>query len=291
MSSLGSFGDRREFPVRDYDLAATLNSGQAFRWNQSSAGWVGIIQGTWVCLRPGPRRITAFTSKRQRDWAWLISYLQLEVELAPIVDTFPDEPPMRAAVQACRGLRLLRQPVWECLASFILSSTKQIAQIRQIVSALCRTFGEPVVVPPGFAPEFAFPSAERLALASESELRHCKMGFRAPYLLGTAREVACGSVDLNRLATLSLENAREELMRLPGVGRKIADCVLLFGCGFAGAFPVDVWVLKALQSLYFPRCRVLPRELRHFADTHFGPFAGYAQQYLFHYMRTTAMKV
>ena len=112
------------------------------------------------------------------------------------------------------------------------------------------------------------------------------MGFRAPNLLNAARQIAEGKLDLERLRQLSCAEAREELMKLRGVGGKIADCVLLFAYGFDGAFPVDVWVERALQRLYFPRRRASDQRLRRFAATHFGPHAGYAQQYLFHYMRT-----
>jgi len=191
-----------------------------------------------------------------------------------------------AAVNACRGLRLLRQDPWECLASFILSSTKQIVQIRQIVSLLCERLGEPIPAAAEYAPAFGFPSPARIARATEAELRACKMGFRAPYLLESARHVVEDRIDLERLRHLPVEIARAELIKLPGVGRKIADCVLLFAYGFQSAFPVDVWVMKALQKLYFPRRRAKAKRLRHFSETHFGPNAGYAQQYLFHYMRT-----
>jgi N-glycosylase/DNA lyase len=142
-----------------------------------------------------------------------------------------------------------------------------------------------VAVPLAQAQVCAFPSAARLASASEAELRACKMGFRAPFLLATARRIAEGQCDLSRLQTLPLEAARAELMSLPGVGRKIADCVLLFAYGYPRAFPVDVWIAKALQQLYFPRRRVRLSRLQQFANAHFGPNAGYAQQYLFHYMR------
>jgi N-glycosylase/DNA lyase len=200
---------------------------------------------------------------------------------------------MRAAVANCRGLRLLRQDPWECLASFILSSTKQIVQIRQIVSLLCERFGEACTVEPaartdsatGRTLQFAFPTAERLAACSEVELRDCKMGFRAPSLLKAARRIAEGKFDLEKIRSLDYAAARAELMTLRGVGGKIADCVLLFAYGFDSAFPVDVWVERALQQLYFPRRRASHKRLLNFAATHFGPHAGYAQQYLFHYMR------
>jgi N-glycosylase/DNA lyase len=192
---------------------------------------------------------------------------------------------MRAAVAACHGLRLLRQDPWECLASFILSSTKQILQIRQIIARLCECFGEPLAVPAGEPPAWSFPTPARLADTTEAQLRACKMGFRAPYLLQAARRVAGGQLDLARLHGLPVAEARAELIQLHGVGRKIADCVLLFAYGFQSAFPVDVWVLRALRQLYFPKRRVAPKKLRQFADEHFGVYAGYAQQYLFHYVR------
>jgi N-glycosylase/DNA lyase len=112
------------------------------------------------------------------------------------------------------------------------------------------------------------------------------MGFRAPNLLATARLIAAGEFDLARLRHVSLGIAREELVKLPGVGPKIADCVLLFAYGFPAAFPVDVWIMKALRQLYFPRRRVKLPRIRRFSEAHFGAYAGYAQQYLFHYMRT-----
>jgi len=273
------------FPLRDYDLAATLTCGQAFRWQWRDPVWVGVIGGRWVRLEAGAGRLRAETAEPVPDWDWLAHYLQLATDLREVVRTFPDDEPMRAAVAACRGLRLLRQDPWECLASFILSSARQIVQIRQVVAVLCERYGRPLAVPPGSAPAFAFPSPARLARATEAELRACGMGFRASYLLATARQVADGQFDLARLRGLPVESARLELMRLPGVGRKIADCVLLFAYGFQSAFPVDVWVMKALRQLYFPRRRVGAVRLHRFTAEHFGPCAGYAQQYLFHYIR------
>jgi len=273
--------------VRDYDLGATLNSGQAFRWEKDEpGGWTGIIGPRWVRLKSVVKGIAAEVAEPVGDWSWLSEYLQIGVPLDEVLASFPDDEPMRAAVAACRGLRLLRQHPWECLASFILSSTKQIVQIRQIVARVCACFGVPVIVPPGHAPVFSFPSAARLAEVSEPDLRACKMGFRAPYLLAAARKIAGGELDLSSLRQKPLNEARAELMTLPGVGGKIADCVLLFAYGFPTAFPVDVWVMKALRALYFRRRRVSLKRLQRFAETHFGPNAGYAQQYLFHYVRT-----
>jgi N-glycosylase/DNA lyase len=287
-TSIDAVAPTRELILRvpDYDLAATLGCGQAFGWMQNGAGWTGVVSGRWVELRQMEDALIARTVAPTRDWAWLTHYLQADVNLSAVIATFPTDPHLQAAVAACRGLRLLRQDPWECLASFILSSTKQIAQIRQIVALLSTRYGPPVGVPEGGRPVFGFPSAARLAAATEAELRACKMGFRAPYLLAAARRVAAGECDLQRVVTLPLAEARAELLKLPGVGEKIADCVLLFGYGFPTAFPVDVWVAKALSRFYFRGRRVKLERLRAFAAKHFGPHAGYAQQYLFHYIRT-----
>jgi N-glycosylase/DNA lyase len=272
-------------PVRDYDLAATLDSGQVFRWQKNGDSWNGVLGKFFLRLTQKENGIYAASSTPISDWHFLREFLQTEIDLATILKTFPDDMPMKNAVAACRGLRLLRQDPWECLASFILSSTKQIVQIRQIIALLCQRFGEKISVSENKI-FFEFPSAAQIAAASEKELRDCKAGFRAPNLLAAARQIADGKFNLERLRQLNYAEARHELMTLRGVGEKIADCVLLFAYGFDSAFPVDVWVERALQQLYFPRRRASEKRLRKFAATHFGPHAGYAQQYLFHYMRT-----
>src|ERR1017187_2827870 len=131
-------------PVRDYDLAATLDSGQEFRWQSVDHSWHGVVGRHSLRLTQTADGLHAAAHAPVTDWDFLRHFLQTEIDLAAVLQTFPDDPPMRAAVAHCRGLRLLRQDPWECLASFILSSTKQIVQIRQIVALLCENFGEPV---------------------------------------------------------------------------------------------------------------------------------------------------
>lgn len=272
------------FQAEDYALAETLLSGQAFRWKKVQEGWESVISGRWVRLVEEPEGIRAFTMQRADDWRWLRDYLQIDIKLPSVIDTFPKDEHLRNAVAECRGLRLLKQDKWECLASFILSSTKQIVQIQQIVGLLCVRFGRVVAAPS--AGWHAFPDVEQIAQLSEADLRCCKMGFRAPYLKGSAEMIMRGDVSLEAIAEMDVVEARAQLMRLPGVGRKIADCVLLFAYGFQQAFPVDVWVLKAIRQLYFPRRRPNAKRVQKFTESYFGPNAGYAQQYLFHYMRT-----
>lgn len=262
-----------------------MNSGQAFRWEPKGLGWEGVVAGRWVYVESMEDGIRARVVEDPGDWEWLVRYLQLEVDMARVLASFPADPALQAAVQRHRGLRLLRQDPWECLACFVLSSTKQIVQIRQVVKEVCQRYGESVVVPTGHAPVWAFPEAAVLAELTEQALRDCRMGFRAKYLRGTAQAVARGQVDLGVLSEGSLDQARAALMTLPGVGRKIADCVLLFGLGFDRAFPVDVWVMRALREGYFAGEQVSTPRLLAWVEDRFGPWAGYAQQYLFHRAR------
>ncbi len=281
-----SRGQRRlTVPVKDYDLAATLTSGQAFRWTAVAGGWEGVVGARWVRLTALRGAVSVEVAEPVEDWKWIEHYLALDEDLGAVLAAFPDDEPLRRAVRACRGLRLLRQDPWECLASFILSSTKRIQQIQQVVTLLCERWGAPVAVPSGHAPAYSFPAPTRIARCSEAELRACKMGFRAPYLLEAARRCERGELNLPGMSRLTLEEARGQLTRLPGVGIKIANCALLFGFGFQRAFPIDVWIEKALSELYFPNEKVSPVRLRSFSEEHFGARAGYAQQYLFHYMR------
>ena len=278
--------------MRDYDLDSTLDCGQAFNWRRHADTWCGVVSGRWVELASRPNGIIARTVKSQRDWLWLEEYLQLRVNLAEVFAEFPaDDPHLEQAIKTCRGMRLLKQDHWECLASFILSSTKQIVQIQQITNLLRSRYGERVKAPDGCGDAFTFPHAEKIASLTEADLRGCKMGFRAPYLQDAARKVTSGEVDLKRIAMLPLVEAQAELMKINGVGEKIAECVLLYGYGFPTAFPVDVWVARALSEFYFKGRKVALPKLRRFAAKHFGPQSGYAQQYLFHHIRTRDKRV
>jgi N-glycosylase/DNA lyase len=286
--------------VSDFSLATTLECGQAFRWQRQPDGWfVGIVGHEIWRLRqkenvveydfPSPFRgsrvrrdatVCAVVAKGQGEGGVppsIIHYLSLDISLPKIFATFPSDPLLHQAVRDHHGLRVLRQELWECLASFIASSTKQIVQIRQIVSLLGQRFGEPID-----ADHHAFPTVSAIARASHQQLWDCKLGFRAKNLLAAARMIDSGQLDLHALRTMDYDRALEELVKLPGVGEKIANCVLLFACGFDSAFPIDVWIERALRRIYFPgKKRVTHRQLREFAHSHFGPYAGWAQQYLF----------
>ena len=292
-----------EISAPDFDLAMTLDSGQVFHWQKIGDGFVGAIADYAVYIEqhadvlkasmeggvpatPGSREKTTPGSRELAPpvVALVKHYFALDHPLAAICASFPNDPAMSAARHFCRGLRIIRQPKWECLATFICSSMKQVAHIRQISKALRERFGVPRKIDRHVA--YTFPSARRLSESSESELRKCALGYRAKNLLATARLVGSGEADLDAWSALSDADLREKLCALPGVGAKIANCVMLFAYERLRAFPIDVWIERVLREKYFPRkAKATAQRLREFSETYFGEHGGYAQQYLFHHAR------
>jgi len=264
------------------DLDATLTSGQSFCWNRHADGrWRGWIAGR-PCLVWHHGDILRAVGPELTHEA-VTRYFGLDQPLREIFASFPADPWLERAREFAPGLRVLRQEPWETVCNFICSSLKQIVQIAQINAALRRALGEPVD-PPNL---YAFPTASRLARATETQLRDCRLGFRARHLFVAARQVVQGEVSLERIEGMPTAEGRENLLLLQGVGEKVANCVLLFAYGRAEAFPIDVWVERVLRQLYFKGSqRVQHEKLRAFAQSHFGPYRGYAQQFLFHWIRT-----
>jgi N-glycosylase/DNA lyase len=329
-----------EITAQEFDLAKTLASGQVFHWERIGDGFGGTIgdqavyveqRGDVLKIRAGQKQLDCF---KQSSWSGTGSekrivggtvarYFALDHPLAQICASFPQDETMKAAGDFCRGLRIIRQPKWECLATFICSSMKQVAHIRQISQALRRRFGEARKIglqrsiqnahagsgalramlidsaPPTFVnieqgtarstcnhTVYTFPAPARLAKSSEKDLRECALGYRAKNLLATARLVTNGDVDLEKWAALADVDLRAKLCELPGVGAKVANCVMLFAYERLRAFPIDVWIERVLHENYFPRARKLnATRLRTFTQEHFGEHGGYAQQYLFHHAR------
>jgi N-glycosylase/DNA lyase len=264
----------------DFDLSRTLDSGQVFHWESRGPGYVGAIGTKAVYVEQrGKRLFFAGVSAKT-----LAKYFSLDHPLAKICRAFPSDPAMTAARDFCLGLRIIRQPRWECLATFITSSMKQVAHIRQMSHALRTRFGARAVIDGSHV--YAFPVPARLARTTEKELRQCALGYRAKNLRRTAQRVSSGQADLDSWSELSDDALRARLCELPGVGPKVANCVMLFAYERLRAFPIDVWIERVLKEKYFPRKRkVTAQQLRAFSETYFGDHGGYAQQYLFHHAR------
>ena len=277
----------------EFDLAMTLNSGQVFHWQKIGDGFVGAIGDLAVWVKQQDQFLearwgaTPAKSPRRPLPGIVEHYFALDHRLAEICNSFPKDPVMNAARDFCRGLRIIRQPKWECLATFICSSMKQVAHIRQISLALRKRFGEQRNI--GNQLVYSFPPAQRLAQVSENELLECKLGYRGKNLRATARLVSSGQADLKMWSALSDAELRKQLCALPGVGPKIANCVMLFAYERLRAFPIDVWIERVLRQHYFSRRKkTTSRRLRDFSETYFGAHGGYAQQYLFHHTRVAS---
>lgn len=274
---------RREIAAPDFDLARTLDSGQVFHWEKCGEGFIGTIGTKGVYVEQWRNRLF-FRGVAAR---MISHYFALDHPLEEICRSFPGDAAMRAARDFCQGLRIIRQPRWECLATFITSSMKQVAHIRQMSRAMRERYGERREI---FEREvYTFPRADRIAKLAEADLRACALGYRAKNLLATARLVASGEADLEKWGKLPDDLLRERLCSLPGVGAKVANCVMLFAYERLRAFPIDVWIERVLKQKYFPRKRkVTATQLRDFCETYFGEHGGYAQQYLFHHARKRA---
>ena len=291
-----------------FSLEHTLVSGQAFRWSRRGDWWYGVVGGGVLKVRQEGDVLKCVSSTGALGASWVSDYFRLDEDLEHVLASISRDDPITRAVERFYGLRLIRQDRWECLASFVLATNANIPRIEKMVEAVCAKYGE--------AFEFEgdvyhrFPSPQALGGSTVSDLRGCGLGYRAPFLKKVAASVARGDVDFSAVASLPYEESRRLLLRelfgekvLPGVGPKVADCVLLYSCGKDEAFPIDVWIARAVARSY-PRLMDsslrarLKREgkvrmaagdyvrLSASVRGYFGGYAGYAQQYLYMAIRS-----
>jgi N-glycosylase/DNA lyase len=271
-------------------LAEILDGGQAFRWfPQPDGAWHGAWAGCVAELRLANNKLTwrAPETLVAQTGPALYDYFASDRDWASLADALPwrSDAHLARCLAAYPALRILRQPLGETLLHFLCSATKQIVQIKQMSALLAERHGAPLFSLSTLNSQLStsrhrLPTWPELAEISEAELRRCLLGFRARYIHQTACFLAARPGWLEATAALPYAEAKARLCELPGVGEKIADCVLLFGAGQLEAFPVDVWILKTLASRYGLR-DWKPTQVAHFGRTHFGPLAGLAQQYLF----------
>lgn len=259
----------RTIPCFSPDL--TFDCGQAFRWTRSEDGtWTAPVSGAIRKVRQVDENRFVFPGCSDEDFQkFWVSYLNLQLDYPSICESLCNDPTLCKAVRKYYGIRVLTQPFWETLATFIISSNNNIPRIRGIVDRLCQTLGEPLAE--GL---FSFPSPERLAGCSAEDLVPLRAGYRVGFLLDAAEKVASGKVSGKRCKELPLQEAEAELRSIRGVGKKVAQCVLLYSCGHMNAFPVDTWVTKVMAEHYpngLPECA--------------KGVEGIAQQYLFHWIR------
>lgn len=276
-----------------FDLQATVESGQTYLWERADRvdyGGNGQHGGdAWYHTVIDGEVIRARQADGYLEWEattdavpYLTRLFRLEDELDEIMDATPPDGLVEEAYAAYPGMRLVQDPFFPCLVTFICSAQMRVRRIFRMQRALAREYGEAVAL--DGETYYAYPTPDRLATVPEAELRELKLGYRAPYVKQTAELVASGEVTPNDIPT-EYEAAREALTEYVGVGEKVADCVCLFSLGHLEAVPLDTWIRRAIQD-YYPACdRDSYGETSRAIREQFGPFAGYAQTYVFHYLR------
>ena len=273
-----------------FDLAASLESGQAHRWSKEGGWHWAVVYGNLIKMRSrvvdpsSNSREVEFSASPRSDPEYLFpllrSYFRLDDDIESIYGQISQDPRVAIMVSRHRGLRLLRLEPWECLVAFICSANSNIPRIHANMEALSEKFGQALTLDGHI--RYTFPSPEQLAEAGEAPLRALGLGFRASYVPQAARQVAEGNLDLEALRDMPYQEAKARLMEIPGIGPKIADCVLLHSLDKLDAFPIDVWVRRAMLEWYFAGRKVPDRALWEWAQKYFGAYAGYAELYLFH---------
>ena len=275
-----------------YDLSSTLESGQAFRWRRDGDWYTGVIFNNSVRIRRSQRGVE-FRSSPDDEVALeplVRGYLRLEDDLDGIYAKINRDKHIGESIKRFTGMRILRQEPWECLVSFICSANSNIGRISTNVEDISTKFGS--LIWANGDVRHTFPTADVLAEAGEQPLRDLGLGFRAKYVAATARVVAEGGLDLFALREASYQEALESLVALPGIGDKVANCIMLFSLDKLEAFPVDVWIDRALREWYpaVAEKKLTKKAMRPWAQDYFGRYAGYANQYLFHGRRLQGKK-
>jgi len=264
--------------LNPFSLKDTLECGQFFRFTKALNTY--LIQTSDRIFPVWQKGDVLFYEGVEESF--LIRFLRLDEEMDAILKEIDCDPFIHQAIQKYRGMRMIRQDPWECLVSFLFSSAKAIPHIRCLIEALCKSSGRKVTWDSHIG--YGFP--EPNCIQTSQQLEEVKAGFRTDYLIKTSR---CIDRDqLLGLRELTYEEAKKRLIGLAGVGKKIADCVLLYSLDFLEAFPIDTWMKKGLQETYFKGKKVGEKKMEEFVKNHFGPYAGYAQLYLYHYWRNNS---
>jgi len=258
--------------TKNFSLEHTLECGQVFRYSKRDDFYYLVAGGRVIQLRQEGE----FLYYHGASEKFIRTYFRLDEDYERIVKELKKDRHVAKAIEKYSGLRLCRQDPWECLISYICSAASNIPRIKGNIENIARNFGKKIALN-GFE-SHSFP--EPADIKELCTIKSCGCGFRSGYILETAKKT--GREKIKGLRCLPYEDAKKELMELPGVGEKVADCVLLFSLGFDEAFPIDVWVKRTMEKLYFRGRKTSIKDIRKFALEKFGRYAGYAQQFLFH---------
>ncbi len=270
--------------ITDFHIEHILECGQCFRFQKITQNHYKLIAyGKQLFIRQEEDYVLFYPTSIEEFTTIWIPYFDLERNYTLIKKSLSSKDPiLQKAIAHKPGIRILQQDPWECLISFIISQNKKISHIQQVIQNICETFGNKITVEEGIY--YTFPTPQQLSQATETDIRACKAGFRAPYIVDACQKVIKGEIDLNAIKTYRTIEAKKELLKIKGVGPKISDCVLLFAYGRYEVFPTDVWIRRMMQVFYLGEDATL-QQIQEYAAQQFGNLGGFAQQYLFYYGR------
>lgn len=281
--------------LRSFDPISSINSGQAFLWEMIGDSWYGIHGGHVVKISPGDAGQEFLSFPDLQSCERLI--FRLDDDIDRIISEISRDQLVSALVKEYAGLRLMRQEPEQCIFSFACASNTNIPMIRMMLRNLARKFGDRVVV--DGREFFTFPTAKKIHSATAAEIVGCGLGYRVKAVKAVAESIVNGTLDLDALRKAEYEDAKKELLKVYGIGNKIADCVMLFSLEKLEAFPIDVWIARSLAKHYAYLSdssfgeKLSPRQYDVLSDVmraYFGEYAGYAQQYLFYHIRQQARR-
>ena len=276
-----------EISVKNFDLKTTLECGQTFCWRKEGPGYINTDLGQVIYVEQKGNQLFCETSL---DDMSLESLFRLNDPLLEIQKDISKDNLIKRAIEFAPGLRIISDPFFPCLISFICSIWKNIPAIRTATQILRKKFGPKYKFKD--REYYGFPSIDSLGKASIDELRGLGFGFRSQYIVRTTSALLSGEVNPKSMKKIGYQEARTRLKSLHGVGDKVADCVSLFSLGYLEAFPVDLWIDQVIMENYkfFSQSGKSYTKKSEAARSYFGQYAGYAQQYLFHYVRSCGAK-
>ncbi|MGB9813760.1 MAG: DNA-3-methyladenine glycosylase family protein [Thermovenabulum sp.] len=278
--------------VKPFNLEAMLEGGQAFRWEREGKGYRGVVKGRVISVSYDKDTLMVDISEgnntKEEDIKFIRDYFDLDRDYEKIEEDIKTQfPELEKVIVMASGNRILHQDPWETLVSFIISANNSINNIKKVIDRLSQNYGRPIEFKGRLY--YSFPSPEVLSSLSEEEIRCTRCGFRGKYIINAARMVREGVINLEEIKGLPTEEAIKELTKIPGVGVKVASCILLFSYKKFDSFPVDVWIKRAVEGIYFNGASKPVKEIINFAQNKFGNLAGFIQQYLFYYIRNNKM--
>ncbi|WP_010681031.1 DNA-3-methyladenine glycosylase family protein [Acetivibrio cellulolyticus] len=269
--------------IKDFDPVHTFECGQCFRWiRQDDGSYTGVARGKVLNVSVDDGVLILKNTDLDDFKNIWFDYFDLGRDYGKIKEAIMKDNTMKEAAAFGWGIRLLKQDIWEALISFIISANNRIPRIMKTVGAISKVYG--VELEMDGKSYYSFPEVDKLTQSSIEDLEVCKGGFRCKYILNSSLMISEGDISLGNISQMDTDMAREELMRFPGVGPKVADCVLLYSGTKFDVFPTDVWVKRVMEELYFKRDAGF-KEIQKFAGSYFGDLAGFAQQYLFYFAR------